>query len=213
MDKLYYCIAFLLTFICGEGIIIFIIRRVEFFTLATVIILYINLDILIRIIFNEGNMSIEVLKKKFMNMIFSIYMFLLISVVYFPLPIAWGDYIAHKRPIINIIPWESTIEIYKKHGLGVVIENIGGNLILLAPLIFFICYYFKKLRFNIKNVLLMSLFISLFIECSQVTISMIIPNYIRTFDTMDLICNSISGLIGYMLYRLYTKIIINIIEV
>ena len=59
----------------------------------------------------------------------------------------------------------------------------------------------------------MSLFISLFIECSQVTISMIIPNYIRTFDTMDLICNSISGLIGYMLYRLYTKIIINIIEV
>ena len=105
-------------------------------------------------------MSIEVLKKKFMNMIFSIYMFLLIS-VHISASYSMGGLCRHKRPIINIIPWESTIEIYKKHGLGVVIEDIGGNLILLAPLIFFICYYFKKLRFNIKNVLMMSLFISL----------------------------------------------------
>lgn len=66
-------------------------------------------------------------------------------------------------------------------------------------------YYFKKLNFNIKNILLISLAISLFIECSQVTISMGIPNYSRTFDTIDLICNSISGVIGYKLYTLYKK--------
>lgn len=99
---------------------------------------------------------------------------------------------------------------YQRYGLDEVIKNIGGNLLLLVPLIFFICYYLKKLNFNINNILLISLAISLFIECSQGTISMIIPNYVRTFDTIDLICNSISGVIGYKLYKLYKKIIIDI---
>lgn len=155
-------------------------------------------------------MTIETLKNRFMKMIFSIYMSLLISIIYCPLPIAWDKYILYKKPNINIIPWESTIWIYKKYGLSEVIENIGGNLLLLAPLMFFLCYYFKDLNFNIKNVLIISLTISLFIECSQVTISMGIPNYSRTFGTIDLICNSISGVIGYKLYKLYKKIIIDI---
>lgn len=155
-------------------------------------------------------MTNEILKKKFVKMIFSIYISLLISIVYFPLSIAWGKYIVYKKPNIHLIPWESTIGMYEKCGLGEVIKNIGGNLLLLTPLIFFICYYFKKLSFNVKNILIISLFISLFIECSQVTISMIIPNYSRTFGTIDLIYNSISGVIGYKLYKLYKKIIIDI---
>ena len=139
-------------------------------------------------------------------------MFLVISIVYFPLPIAWGEYIKYKNPTIHIIPWESTIGIYKKYGLDVVIENIGGNLLLLAPMIFFLCYYLKKLNFNMKKILLISLSISLFIECSQVTLSMIIPNYARTFDTMDLLCNSIGWLLGYILYMLYSKVIVDNVE-
>ena len=71
----------------------------------------------------------------------------------------------------------------------------------------------KKLYFNMQKVLIISLFISLFIECSQVTLSMIIPNFARTFDTMDLICNSISGLIGYRLYLLYSNVIVDNVEV
>lgn len=147
-----------------------------------------------------------------MKMIFSIYMVLVISIVYFPLPIAWGEYIKYKNPTIHIILWQSTIAIYKKKGLGVVIENIGGNLLLLAPMIFFLCYYLKKLNFNMKKILLISLSISLFIECSQVTLSMIIPNYARTFDTMDLLCNSIGGLLGYRLYLIYSKVIVDNVE-
>ena len=143
-------------------------------------------------------MSRQLLKKRFMKMIFSIYMFLVISIVYFPLPIAWGEYIKYKNPTIHIILWQSTIAIYKKKGLGVVIENIGGNLLLLAPMIFFLCYYLKKLNFNMKKILLISLSISLFIECSQVT--------------MDLLCNSISGIIGYILYISYSKVIVDNIE-
>lgn len=100
---------------------IFVITRKEFFLIATVIILYINLDVLLQIIVGEKKMSRELLKKKFMKMIFSIYFFLVI-------------------------------------------------------------------------------------------LSIIIPNYARTFDTMDLLCNSISGLIGYMLYKFYNRIIVNSIE-
>lgn len=194
------------------GINIFTITRVEFFALATVIILYINLDVLLQIILGESKFSIGLLKKKFMNMIFSIYMTLVISTVYFPFTIAWGEHIKYRKPSIHIILWESTIGMYKKEGLDVVIKNIGGNLLLLAPMIFFLCYYLNKINFNAKRVLFISLFISLFIECSQVTLSVIIPNYARTFDTMDLLCNSISGLIGYGLYLLYKKIVSENIE-
>lgn len=200
---------FFYVYIVG-GVNIFTITKREIFSLATVIILYVNLDVLLQIIVGKNTMTTETLKNRFMKIAFSIYMSLLISIIYFPLPIAWDKYIVYKKPNINIIPWESIIWIYKKYGVGEVIKNIGGNLLLLSPLIFFICYYFKKLRFNIKSVLIISLTISLFIECSQVTISMIIPNYARTFDTIDLICNSISGVIGYKLYTLYKKIIIDI---
>lgn len=41
---------------------------------------------------------------------------------------------------------------------------------------------------------------------------MIIPNYARIFDTMDLLCNSISGLIGYRLYLFYKRIVVDDIE-
>ena len=191
---------------------IFIITRREFFALATVIILYINLEVLLEIIGIQRKMSNELLKKKFMRMIFNIYIILLIDIVYFPIPIVWGEYLIHKNPSIHIIPWQSTIEMYKKYGIGEVIENIGGNLMLLVPMVFFLCYYLKRICFNIKSTLFIALSISLFIECSQVTLSMIIPNYSRTFDTMDLICNTISGLIGYGLYNIYNKIIVDSIE-
>ncbi|MCI9303197.1 VanZ family protein [Clostridium sp.] len=178
----------------------------------TVIILYINLDVLLQIIFSENKISIDLLKKKFMKMIFNIYMTLVISTVYFPFTIAWGEHIKYKRPNIHIVLWEGTIGMYKKDGLDVVIKNIGGNLLLLAPMIFFLCYYLNKIHFNVKRVLIISFFISLFIECSQVTLSVIIPNYSRTFDTMDLLCNSISGLIGYGLYLFYKRIVSENIE-
>ena len=111
----------------------------------------------------------------------------------------------YSKCCILLLILEKNIE-YMCYNLRVII------LLLLAPMIFFLCYYLKKLNFNMKKILIISLCISLFIECSQVTLSIIIPNYARTFDTMDLLCNSISGLIGYMLYKFYNRIIVNSIE-
>ena len=52
----------------------------------------------------------------------------------------------------------------------------------------------------------MAFTISLFIECSQVVLSYLVANLSRSFDTMDLLCNTISGLLGYYLYRIYSRI-------
>lgn len=61
----------------------------------------------------------------------------MISIIYFPIPIAWNENVIYKNPSIHIIPWQGTIRMYKKCGLDEVIENIGSNLLLLSPLIFF----------------------------------------------------------------------------
>lgn len=121
---------FLCRYIIG-GVNIFTITKREIFSLATVIILYVNLDVLLQIIVGKNTMTTEILKNRFMKIAFSIYMSLLISIIYCPLPIAWDKYILYKKPNINIIPWESTIWIYKKYGLSEGIENIGGNFICL----------------------------------------------------------------------------------
>ncbi|WP_195963790.1 hypothetical protein [Clostridium cuniculi] len=57
-----------------------------------------------------------------------------------------------------------------------------------------------------------SFFLYLYFKAGIIFLSVIIPNYARTFDTMDLLCNSISGLIGYGLYLLYRKVVLNDIE-
>ncbi len=43
--------------------------------------------------------------------------------------------------------------------------------------------------------------ISLFIESTQVILSLIFPNICRFFETNDLILNSIGGVLGWKLYK------------
>ena len=57
-----------------------------------------------------------------------------------------------------------------------------------------------------------SFFLYLYFKAGIIFLSVIIPNYARTFDTMDLLCNSISGLIGYRLYLFYKTVVVDDIE-
>ena len=68
--KSYTVVQLFSLFILEGGDNIFIITRREFLALTTVIILYVNLDVLLQIIVGEKKMSSELLKKKFMKMIF-----------------------------------------------------------------------------------------------------------------------------------------------
>lgn len=178
----------------------------DFFIIVVGIILIFNLNTVYKFICGKSDGN------NFIKVIFKVYITLLVAVVYFPIPIAFDKNVINKPPTFHLIPWESTIGIYKHSGIIEVITNLGGNLILLTPFLFFICYYFSKL--NLKHVIIIAFLISLFIECSQVTLSCIIPNLSRAFDTMDLICNTISGVWGYCFYNAYEKDIIeNVKEV
>lgn len=163
-----------------------------------------NLKVLVKlIIYREFDHKI---KEKVMHLIFSLYITILAAVVYFPIPLAFGKNVIRKLAKIHLIPWESTISIYRIGGISEVITNVGGNLILLSPFIFFICYHFRDVTFKINQIIAMAFAISLFIECSQVVLSYLVANLSRSFDTMDLLCNTISGLLGYYLYKVYSKI-------
>lgn len=163
-----------------------------------------NLKVLVKlIIYREFDHKI---KEKVMHLIFSLYITILAAVVYFPIPLALGKNVIRKLAKINLIPWESTISIYRIGGISEVITNVGGNLILLSSFIFFICYHFRDVTFKINQIIAMAFAISLFIECSQVVLSYLVANLSRSFDTMDLLCNTISGLLGYYLYKVYSRI-------
>lgn len=191
----------------NRGDIIFTIRKIEFILVMSAIILILNFKVLAQLIlYKKFNPK---LKEKIMNLIFRLYIIVLMAVVYFPITLGFGKNVIRRYPRIHLILWESTIGIYKIGGIKDVIINIGGNLILLTPFIFFICYYFNKVIFKKREIICMSFEISLFIECSQVILSLLFPNLSRAFDTIDLLCNTISGLLGYYLYKIYISIATN----
>lgn len=167
------------------------------------ILLLFNIGIQINVIKRKGNIKVNKVKEKVIKLILKIYFLFLIAIVYFPITIVWMENKTYKMPKIYLFPIQAIIKMYNNKGLFAIIINIGGNLILLTPLAFFMCYYFKDIFCNIKNTTIATLFISLFIECSQVTLSIIIPMYSRVFDVNDLICNTIGGIIGYKLYKIY----------
>ena len=57
-----------------------------------------------------------------------------------------------------------------------------------------VCYYSKYVFSSI-------FLISLFIESTQVVLSLIVPNICRFFEVNDLILNSIGGVVGWKLER------------
>ena len=106
------------------------------------------------------------LYKEIITNLFVIYLFILIGVTIFPLRIGSTiPYLSNmsilERYNINLIPFVD----YYKNNISVkgVIRNVGGNLILLSPFIFYLCIKFEKLR-SIKLCMLTSFLISLSIE-------------------------------------------------
>ncbi|MFO3788154.1 VanZ family protein [Bacillus mojavensis] len=145
-----------------------------------------------------------------------VYFFELISVTIFPLPID-RDLIANLRndsyhPFLygnNFIPFCFVVDIYHLGLQFYVIRSLGGNLILLLPVGLLFPLLFDKLR-NLKRILLTGFFISLFIELTQLSISIYLGNSYRSFDVDDLILNTSGAALGYGLFcilpSLYKKI-------
>ena len=143
------------------------------------------------------------LYKEIITNLFVIYLFILIGVTIFPLRIGSTiPYLSNmsilERYNINLIPFVD----YYKNNISVkgVIRNVGGNLILLSPVIFYLCIKFEKLR-SIKLCMLTSFLISLSIELIQLFMNILSLSYGRSVHTEDLILNTLGGIIAWYIFK------------
>lgn len=143
------------------------------------------------------------LYKEIITNLFVIYLFILIGVTIFPLRIGstipyLSNMSIRERYNINLIPFVD----YYKNNISVkgVIRNVGGNLILLSPFIFYLCIKFEKLR-SIKLCMLTSFLISLSIELIQLFMNILSLSYGRSVHTEDLILNTLGGIIAWYIFK------------
>lgn len=182
----------------------FVITQNEFFALGVVLCLYFKRDLLVQLITGE-NIDSNLNIKEVIKLIFRIYIVGVVSKVYFPFTVAWGEYINFREPVIRLNPFYSIKIIYHQGGVRSLIYNLGGNFLLLMPMGFFISYYLSNIFNSLKRVFIAMFLISLFIESTQVVLSLIVPNIYRFFEINDLILNSIGGVLGWKLYIIFTN--------
>ncbi|WP_341517722.1 VanZ family protein [Bacillus paramobilis] len=148
--------------------------------------------------------------KELISFLFATYIGMVVAVTLFPIPIGFSTNIEHIRLSINIIPFASIIEDIGKIGsaydgdvlfmIGLIVRNVGGNILLFMPLGFLapiIWDIFKKF----KNTILLGLAISFSIELLQL-IESLFSSWIRITDIDDVICNVIGSIVGYFIYKI-----------
>lgn len=178
-----------------------VITQNMFLFLGVIICLFLKRNLLINIITRKNLDNNLNVKKEIINLIFFVYIVGVISKVYFPLTLAWGKYVRVINPVIILNPINSIKLVYGQGGIDGFIYNFGGNFILLIPMGMFIAYYFNNIFNTLKRVFISMFLVSLFIESTQVVITLIFPNVCRYFETSDLLLNSIGGILGWKVYN------------
>ena len=110
------------------------------------------------------------------------------------------------RVVVLLIPFNSFVNLGQITSLlqliKVFVQN-GMNVFLLSPLIFQLLWLFPKLR-STKRVLFASFAISLFIECTQILLDILIDAN-RVFEIDDLWTNTLGGYLAFLLYKFLVK--------
>lgn len=117
------------------------------------------------------------------HILFIVYIFLLASIVSFgELNLTSG---------INLVPFKEILRYELFSDLFML--NIVGNIVLFAPLGYFLAYYIQT--YSISLVIIVSTIISLIGELLQRYVG-------RTFDIDDIILNVVGATLGYFIYRI-----------
>ena len=110
------------------------------------------------------------------------------------------------RIVVLLIPFNSFINLGQITSffqlIKVFVQNIM-NIFLLSPLIFQLLWLFPKLR-STKRVLFASFAISLFIECTQILLDILIDAN-RVFEIDDLWTNTLGGYLAFLFYKFLVK--------
>ena len=110
------------------------------------------------------------------------------------------------RIVVLLIPFNSFINLGQITSffqlIKVFVQNIM-NIFLLSPLIFQLLWLFPKMR-SAKRVLFASFSMSLFIECTQILLDILIDAN-RVFEIDDLWTNTLGGYLAFLFYKFFVK--------
>ncbi|MFZ3591272.1 VanZ family protein [Bacillus sp. DJP31] len=147
--------------------------------------------------------------KETVRFLFISYILMVVSVTLFPLAL-WIDFnVESIKRGLNLIPIVSIVKDIKLIGIaydgdvafmiGLILRNVGGNILLLMPLGVLAPLLSDKF-IGIKNTLLLGLLTSISIETIQF-LELLAGGRVRTVDVDDVICNVIGTCIGYLIYN------------
>ena len=152
----------------------------------------------IRMIIKKEEITVEFLQKEFYRFMLAIYFLCLFGVTLCPMK--FPLYVEPAKVIVRINPF-ATFRYQKGYYL---VLNLVGNMILLTPLPILVYLNGKKIMLNIKYTVLISLMITLSIEILQYVENSIGLVYGRRMsDTLDVILNLMSGLLGYIVVKVF----------
>jgi len=139
---------------------------------------------IIDIIFNKKKMIIH---QELMNLMFIVYLFLLFQLV------TTTDFESFSN---NFIPFKEIMR-YKLDS-SLFYRNVIGNIILFVPFGYLVSYYLKNTKYYIA--LILTFITSISTEIIQMYIG-------RSFDIDDIILNIVGGILGYIIFRIQSKLI------
>ncbi|HEU5139399.1 MAG TPA: VanZ family protein [Bacillales bacterium] len=151
--------------------------------------------------------------KEIIRFLFVIYICKVVSVTLFPLPVGFNSGIENITRSINLMPFKSIIENISHIGvaydgdvqfmIGLILRNVGGNLLLLLPLGFLVPLLWLTFR-HFKKMVLLGLTVSICIELLQL-IETWAGGWSRITDIDDIILNVLGVMLGYLFYQIVFK--------
>lgn len=153
--------------------------------------------------------------KELIILLFIVYIYMVISVTLFPIPIGYTMNFRSILSLVNIISLKSIIENINLVGVAyngdiifmvkLIMRNVLGNVLLLMPLGFFIPILWSRFR-QLKRIVLLGFTLSVLIEFLQLLQSLI-GGIGRVSDVDDVIFNVLGTIIGYYIYKLTFKLV------
>ena len=131
-----------------------------------------------------------------------LYIMCLIKLVYMPIRIIYdremyqqmgGD---GRMNYVQLIPFQTIIDTLKSNNW---IVQLGGNIVLIIPVIFF-AYYIFSVK-SLKKCILLGVFVTVFIEITQLIIDVITKFPNKVCDVDDIILNIIGVMVAVLVIR------------
>jgi len=169
---------------------------------GTVLIFLLPIYIIVLIIGVKRKFS---LSKHLYILALYLYIMAVLAVTLFPIPFQKNlikDMQASNYLKNNFIPFKSISEMLQQHNISTFLRQILGNILLFAPLGFFVPLIFKNIS-RFRSILVIGIVSSVGIELLQLMLSSILGITYKVTDIDDIILNTIGAISGFIILRLF----------